>query len=230
MQRAVEPELLDELPSSDDRARGSRRDLRRINAIMGNAPVAARALLTRGDTKALTSLAELGAGDGTFALAVVRRLGASTAARRVMLVDRQPCVAEATRRAFESLSWSVQVVQADAMEWLDRGVTDTLDVTISNLFLHHFKNGELRALLRSSARRTKCFIACEPLRSRLALCAATMVPLIGCNRVTLHDARISVRAGFRGQELSALWPEKDQWRLREHPARLFTHHFVAQHA
>lgn len=229
MRRAVEPEFLDELPWSDERARGSRRDLRRINAIMGNASIAVRSLLTRGNAEALTSLAELGAGDGTFALAVVRRLGTSKITRRMVLVDRQPCVAEPTIRAIESLSWSVQVVQADVFKWLDRDGTDAVDATIANLFLHHFRDRELTALLRSSARQTRCFVACEPLRSRGALYAAAMVPLIGSNRVTLHDARISVRAGFRNQELSALWPDNTHWRLREHRAGLFTHHFVAHH-
>jgi SAM-dependent methyltransferase len=230
MRRAVEPELLDELPSTDPGARGARRDLRKVNAIMGNARIAARTLLGHGNCKPLTSVVELGAGDGTFALAVARRLGHSAARRGMVLVDRRPCVQEHTREALESLSWNVEVIQADALEWLDRGATDTADVILANLFLHHFQDSPLSALLRSAARRTKCFLACEPLRSHTALWAATMLPMIGCNRVTLHDARISVRAGFRHRELSSLWPADPGWRLIERRAGLFTHHFAAQHA
>jgi hypothetical protein len=45
--------------------------------------------------------------------------------------------------------------------------------------------------------------------------------------VTRYDAPVSVRAGFRGQELSRLWPQSG-WTLREQPARLFTHAFAAR--
>jgi hypothetical protein len=229
MRRAIEPELLDHLPSTDARALHSRRDLRTINRIMQNAGIAARALRAQPERPSLTSLVELGAGDGTFALAVIRRLAHSTARRRLVLVDRQPCVHDQTRAAFESLSWDVEIVQSDVFEWLDRGSLYAADVTLANLFLHHFDDRHLSALLRGAARRTGCFLACEPLRSYTALSAATMLPLIGCNRVTLHDARISVRAGFRGRELSSLWPAGNGWRLVEHRAGLFTHTFVARH-
>jgi hypothetical protein len=229
MRRTIEPELLDELPSTDARATHSRRDLQTINRIMQNARIIARALRTRPE-RPLTSVVELGTGDGTVALAVVRQLGRSTSPRRVVLVDRQPCVQDETRAAFEALSWRVEVVQSDVFEWLDRGSLYATDVTFANLFLHHFDDKRLSALLRAAASRTRCFLACEPLRSYAALSAATMLPLIGCNRVTLHDARISVRAGFRDRELSSLWPPGNGWHLVERRAGLFTHHFVAQHA
>jgi len=47
--------------------------------------------------------------------------------------------------------------------------------------------------------------------------------------VTRHDAVASVRAGFRGTELSALWPDaKDHaWILRERGVFPFTHALVA---
>ena len=64
-------------------------------------------------------------------------------------------------------------------------------------------------------------------RSRRALLAARLLGLIGCNRVTCHDAVISVRAGFRGRELSSLWPEGGDWQLNEAPAGLFSHLFLA---
>jgi len=54
------------------------------------------------------------------------------------------------------------------------------------------------------------------------------VGLIGCNRVTRHDAPASVRAGFTGRELSQLWPEPESWLLEERAAGPFSHLFVAQ--
>ena len=61
-----------------------------------------------------------------------------------------------------------------------------------------------------------------------ALRASRLSWAIGCNKVSLHDAIVSVRAGFAGQELSALWPSPDRFDLDEHAARLFTHCFVAR--
>jgi len=55
-----------------------------------------------------------------------------------------------------------------------------------------------------------------------------LLRLIGCNRVTRHDAPISVRAGFTGQELSQLWPAGQGWLLEERPAGWFSHLFIAQ--
>jgi hypothetical protein len=58
--RSLEPELLDHLPPHDPRAVRSRGDLRRINAIMGNARIIARHL---GNA---TRIADLGGGDGSL--------------------------------------------------------------------------------------------------------------------------------------------------------------------
>ena len=58
--RLLEPEWLDELPPDDARAVRSRGDLRRINAIMGNARILARHL---GSAR---RVADLGGGDGSL--------------------------------------------------------------------------------------------------------------------------------------------------------------------
>ena len=50
---------------------------------------------------------------------------------------------------------------------------------------------------------------------------------LGCNDVTRHDAAVSVRAGFREAEISAVWPS-GPWSLREEARGLFSHLFVAR--
>jgi hypothetical protein len=101
-------------------------------------------------------------------------------------------------------------------------------VTIATLFLHHFREGELAHLLNLAAQQTKRFVACEPRRSRMALSGASMLGLIGCNDVTIHDADVSVRAGFRDRELSVLWPPDGGWHVTERRAGLFSHAFFAE--
>jgi hypothetical protein len=101
---------------------------------------------------------------------------------------------------------------------------------VANLFLHHFREKELAELLALASRQTSSFIACEPRRSHAALTGASLLRLLGCNDVTMHDADKSVRAGFRDAELSALWPPEPGWQLKEQRAGLFSHKFVASHA
>jgi hypothetical protein len=222
MTRVLEPELLDELPANDARAIQSRRDLRRINALMGNGRVIARFVARYVDEAILKSpvtIAEIGAGDGNIGRQVVRALSDRGISGKLLLVDRQRLKAEALDE------WKLESIEADVFEWLNRG--QKAGVVIANLFLHHFEDGRLQELLVKCAGLCDCFVAAEPRRSGLAEWFAGRVKLVGCNDVTLHDAEVSVRAGFNGAELSQLWPREENWRLVEKRAGLFTHFFGA---
>jgi len=227
----AEPELLDELPPNDPRAVASRADLRRLNIIMGHTGILSRAFQHQAEATAFRSrplrLVELGAGDGTLLLRLARRSAAVGVIAEVTLLDRQNLVSAETRRAFAALNWSTESATTDAFAWLKQSAS-AIELMLANLFLHHFPDEILRALLRLVAARTNLFIACEPRRSPLALAASRCLRLIGCNGITQHDAVRSVRAGFLGRELSALWPADNQWQLSEHPAGLFSHCFIAK--
>jgi hypothetical protein len=198
-----------------------------VNALMGHPRILARAL---DDIVDGSMVVELGAGDGTLLLELARRLSKKARSVRAVLVDRHPAISMETQAGFRAAGWRIDVRTADVFEFLDRSDPEPSNVTLANLFLHHFREGELRELFdRASAQTTK-FVACEPLRSQAAMTGASLLRLIGCSRVTLHDARVSVRAGFRDRELSALWPRHPRWRLREWRSGLFTHTFVADHA
>jgi hypothetical protein len=227
MRRRVLPELLDELAPDDPRAVRSRGDLRRVNKLMGNADIMARALGGKRVTVPF-SILELGGGDGTFLLELAKRLAPVLGPARAVLVDQQSLVSPTTRNALDALSWQVHAVKADAFEWLQQRGPDPADITIANLFLHHFEGERLATLLRDASRQTRTFAACEPRRSGAALAAASLMGVIGCNSVTVHDARISVRAGFRDHELSSIWPGGNGWALDERKAGRFTHCFVAR--
>ena len=206
--RAVGAEILDDLPPEDPRARRSRRDLRRINALMGNARTVAGMLAGR----RVETLLEIGAGDGAFARSLIPRLDSGT---RVVLLDRQDHPSPP----------GVDAVVADVYDYLNTEVR--FDAIVANLFLHHFEDDRLRTLLGLVARSTDLFVACEPRRSGAALTGCRMLRAIGCNDVTRHDARVSVRAGFREGELAHLWPG-DGWSLRERSAPPFGHAFRAE--
>ncbi len=228
LQRTVQPEWLDELAPAEPRAVRSRRDLARVNAWMGNAGLVARALGHAASSPPPRRVAELGAGDGTFLLRVARRLSARWSHVEAVLVDRTNLVTTATGDAFRRLGWTVRSDAADVFDWLETADRVPSDVMLCNLFLHQFRLEDLRRLLKSVAQQTELFLACEPRRSPLALTAARLLWLIGCNDVTRHDAVVSVQAGFLGREVSNLWPQTDSWELREERGGLFSHLFVAR--
>jgi hypothetical protein len=228
MTRRIEPELLDQLPANDERAIRSRRDLRRVNTLMGNTGVIASALLEACAGQPPRQLVDLGAGDGTFMLGLARRLAPAWPNVNVTLVDRQEIVKAETLREFGALSWSARTVAADVFDWLERAREARYDLVTANLFLHHFADAALTRLLELVSGRTHCFAACEPRRYPAALWASRWLWLLGCNQVTRHDAVTSVRAGFARCELSALWPGDGSWFLRDEAVGLFSHRFVAQ--
>ena|ERR1051326_2310006 len=227
MQRIVEAEWLDGLPALDPKARGSRRDLRVLNYWMGNAGIVARSLNSVSVEHAAKRLIEIGAGDGHFMLRVARQLGPGWGSKNAVLVDRQNAVSGDTLKGFAALGWGVESVQADVFEWMQRPAALAGDIVVANLFAHHFDDGQLAALFCKIAKAAGCFIALEPQRSLWSLSFSLLVGVLGCNRVTRHDAPISVRAGFAGNDLSRLWPETPEWRRVEHRAGPFSHLFIA---
>lgn len=228
MTRRVQPEWLDHLPPEDVRARASRRDLRRLNRWMGNARFLGQALARAGRSTPPTALLDLGSGDGDATLRVLQHLPIPRDPRPLLLLDRQPVVSHVTLTAMRQQGWQPTVVADDVFDWLARQRDPPPPVVMANLFLHHFEEDRLRELLGRVATRGCRLVACEPRRSPLSRVGARLVGLIGCNAVTRHDARVSVDAGFRDGELSALWPDHADWRLIDRRAGWFCQLFVAE--
>jgi hypothetical protein len=231
----VSPEILDDLPPADPRAIRSRRDLRRVNRVMGSCGILSRAVrcaLTSVPQRTPLRILELGAGDGTLALRIAKRVATSWPVAELTLLDRQPLISEATGTAFARLGWALRPLTVDVLEWArapaQQQPADRWDVILVNLFLHHFEEDNLRGLLAAIAGRCNALIACEPRRSLPALGGSQLMFALGVSADTRYDAITSVRAGFQGNELSRLWPASAApWRLEEHRAGLFSHLFVA---
>ena len=225
MQRRVEPEILDELPPADPRAIHSRADLRRLNWLMRHADILCAAA-TKHLSRPPQHLADIGAGDGSLMLALAKKMHRRWPGVRITLVDRQQTISAKTLEQFSELGWHVEAVAADVFDWLRS--THRPDAIFANLFLHHFQDEKLAEMFRLIAGRTDLLLACETRRTTVSFLAARSLWLLGCNAVTRNDAVISMRAGFAGRELSALWPTGNGWHLEERGAILFTHLFIAQ--
>jgi SAM-dependent methyltransferase len=223
--RRVEPEILDDLQPDDPDAIASRRDLARLNALMFNARIMA-ALLQKHVADPPRRILEIGAGDGTFMLAVGRRLAGNWPKVDLMLLDRVDLISRECRDGFDRLGWRAEAVTADIFEWLGRNRSSRFDVITANLCLHHFDDAELARLFSALQPLAPVFLAAEPCRAAFPLAVTRRLWLLGANQVTLHDAAVSVRAGFTGTELSDLWPSGPGAPLEERRAGLFTHVFA----
>ena len=221
--RVLTPELLDSLPPDDPAAQASRRDLRRLHALLGQIGLWTRWFTENFPARPPASLADLGAGDGSLlGTVLLRAYPRGGHGARIFFVDRQPAVPESTLAHLRRCNWLPTVMATDIFEWAEQG--PPMEAALANLFLHHFDEAGIRRLFSALARKTNSFAAAEPRRSRLAFLATQTLGLIGCHPVTRHDARVSVEAGFRDHELSALWPSSG-WKVREFSSGPFTHFF-----
>ena len=193
MKRVVVPEILDELDGSDPSAVRSRRDLRMINALMGNERWIVRELKKQGRKGAVV---ELGAGRGELINQLADEGWSGCG------YDLQPEPDSLHSRA----SWS----QGDFFQTLGK---DESSVVVGSLILHHFAEEELLALGRLLSER-QLLVFAEPFRSSLALMeGGALFPLV--NEVTRHDMMVSIRAGFRKGELARKLALGEGWHWRE---------------
>ena len=197
MQRTLQPELLDTLPPGHPDALHNRRDLRRLNGLMGNFRWF-RAILP-GRLRPGEHALELGAGDGG--------LGSVLTAAGVPVdgLDLWPRPAGWPRDA----AWH----RADLRNFA--GYT-AYPVVFGNLIFHQFSAAELAALGAVLSRTARLILACEPARRRrFQWLMGGLAPLLRAGPVTRHDAHVSIAAGFLGDELPrVLGLDRKTWTWR----------------
>jgi hypothetical protein len=196
--RLVNPELLDHLPAHDPEAMRSRRDLRRINFLMGNERWICRTIGKHAKAAA-SGIVELGAGTGELSGKLATRFPEAS----VTACDLAPRPPELDGRVV----WK----QGDV---LTNDAVPTGGVLVANLFLHHFQ-GESLAALGRLCNGFEVLVFTEPDRNALAHVLGTALwPVI--NRVTRHDMHVSIHAGFTHGELpDLLGLDRKSWLIEE---------------
>jgi hypothetical protein len=211
MQRELKSERLDSLPPDHPDALHSRRDLRLINRVLGGQRWLARTLSRQ--MPPATPVLEIGAGTGELGMVLAARGLASAG----LDLWPKPAGWPANR------TWH----RADLLTFDGYG---GYPVIIGNLIFHQFSPGQLAVLGAKLRRSARFILACEPLRRRGSqVLFAAVAPLLGANQVTLHDAHVSIAAGFRGDELpQMLGLTPPVWDCRCQGTMLGTYRMVAR--
>ncbi|MBI3886580.1 MAG: hypothetical protein HY302_12750 [Opitutae bacterium] len=186
MQRQLQSELLDSLPADHPDALHNRRDLRLVNLVMGNHRWLARTLPRTG--RHGERVLEIGAGTGELGL----RLAAGGNPADGLDLWPRPSGWPAAR------VWHRENL-------LTFGGYGDYHAIVGNLIFHQFSAEDLAALGSRVRDSVRVILACEPLRRKFSQTLFGLAaPLLGANHVSLHDGRVSIAAGFRGDELPQL--------------------------
>lgn len=200
--RVLVEEWLDHLAPEDPEAQRSRRDLVRLNAVMGNFPwverrVAYHEARAVRDADDRFRVIEMGAGEGQLS----RRLAERFPEAEILGIDRMP----GPKPRPVNLLWK----EEDLRNVLPQCQGDVL---IGTMILHHFAEEELKAL-RAAWSNFRVLLFAEPWRSGWTLVLDRLIsPWTG--KVTKHDMTASIRAGFLPGELPEYLGLAD-WEIRE---------------
>ncbi len=189
MERVVKSEILDSLPENHPEALRNRRDLCLINGLQQNFPWICRMLekhLRVGD-----QVCEFGAGTG--------ELGIFLRKKRIVPVGSGICGID---------FWSRPRDWPEEWPWQQGDLSMLSEfpyaVVIGNHIFHQFEDSILRERGALIQRHCRVLVACEPVRRKLHLWQLIFLKPFRLSPVSWHDARVSIRAGFRGMELAEL--------------------------
>ena len=88
-------------------------------------------------------------------------------------------------------------------------------VVLTSMILHQLTDHQLLVLGRKLSQTCRLIVASEPARRKLHLFQLRLCKLLGISSETDHDARVSIEAGFLGQDLPKLLGlDSTQWNWR----------------
>jgi ubiquinone/menaquinone biosynthesis C-methylase UbiE len=195
-------ELLDCPGSSDEEIRGSLRDLARLNRYFGGVRTVLLHMTRMAGEWPQTPLTilDIGTGGADIPRAICRWAREQNIHVTIEAVDRSEQVLNAASEwsaAFPEIS--LRRAEAPPLPYPDQ----SFDYVLSSLFFHHLTEAQGVLLLREMTRiARRGLIVNDLLRSRPARLLTTIVThLLSTNRLIRHDGPMSVRRGFRPDEL-----------------------------
>ena len=206
MERLADGEELLDGPLDDPAAlAGNLRDLRRINRLLGGAALSRRAVAALAGTATDLTILDIGTGAADIPVALIA--DAARHGRRVAVVatDSRPEVIAAARSARPGLdrlaALRLETADGRALPYTD----GSFDVVHASLVHHHLPPADATMLIREMARVARRGVVVNDLsRGRLAVVGArVLTAVLTRNRLTRHDAPLSVRRAYTIGEMRA---------------------------
>jgi ubiquinone/menaquinone biosynthesis C-methylase UbiE len=196
---------MDEPVDDVDELAGNLRDIAFANARLGGTAPVVRALRRLGARTVL----DVGSGAGDVPFALVRDGELRGVDVRVTCLDSSEQMLAIARRATRAHSALTFVLGDGAALPFGGGAFDVVTCTLA---LHHFQPDAARALLREMRRVARITpLVCDLRRSGAAFAATWLWSRTSRNRLTRHDAPLSVRRAYTPGEALALAREAG-WR------------------
>jgi ubiquinone/menaquinone biosynthesis C-methylase UbiE len=194
VRRIIARELMDELVDDVGELEANLRDIAFANARLGGSAPVVRAVHELGARRVL----DVGSGAGDVPLALVRDGALRGVQLHVTCLDRSEQMLAIARRACAG-NPALAFVRAEGEALpFDDGAFDVVTCTLA---LHHFEPDAARALLREVRRVARVSpVVCDLRRSAVAFAATWLWSRTSRNRLTRHDAPLSVRRAYTPSE------------------------------
>ena len=198
MRRVIARELMDEPVADVGELERNLRDIAFANAVFGGTAPVLRALRATDARRVL----DVGSGLADVPLALVRDGARRGVELHVTCLDRSEQMLALARRATgEPAGLAFVRAEGESLPYGD----GAFDVVTCSLALHHFEPPAARALLRELRRVARLTpVVCDLRRSALAFAATWLWSRGSRNRLTRHDAPLSVRRAYTPGEALAL--------------------------
>jgi ubiquinone/menaquinone biosynthesis C-methylase UbiE len=206
MPRSGQPELLDEAVEDRAELAGNFRDIRRVNLLLGGTSIVLRLLPRLLETVPAgqpVSVLDIATGCGDIPVALSRWAVRRGIAMHIVASDISEDILDLARE-FTSGVPNIDIVRHDAR---DVPLPDnSVDIVVCSLALHHFAPPDAIRILREMDRLARHgFILNDLHRSRPGYFAAWLAAHFTTrNRLTRHDAPLSVRRAYTVPELRDL--------------------------
>jgi ubiquinone/menaquinone biosynthesis C-methylase UbiE len=198
MRRAIARELMDEPVDDVGELEANLRDIAFANAHLGGTAPVLRALRRLG----ARSVLDVGTGLADIPLAIAGDAARRGVQVRLTCLDHsEQMLALAQRRCGDRPNLTFVRAEGTTLPF----AAASFDVVLCTLALHHFDRAPALALLRELRRVARLTpLVCDLRRSPLGFAAAWLWSRTSRNRLTRHDAPLSVRRAYTPREALAL--------------------------
>lgn len=204
--RSTEDEILDNFDIQGPEVELMLKDLKTVNTVLGGHGVTLRGIATLlndfSKEKTIT-IVDIGCGDGEMLRKIAAFEKKHSYTFNLIGIDGNEHIikiAKEKSKAYHNMSFKVKNI------FSEEATVPNYDIALCTLFLHHFKNEAIIAILKKLSTEAKVGVIVNDLhRSRLAFWLFKIFSSIFIkSKIAKHDGLVSVARGFKRKELQKI--------------------------